>query len=382
MSGDWSTAEAGAAYARARELCERLGETSRMFRVLLGQSVFYQGRAELRRAYDIALQVDDLARRSEQPKLRLRAGWLSGATLYYLGALVPAHDHLVAALRFVEDDNSGSHERLNHRIDCLSIDAEVMWMLGFPDQAQKIGNEARGLARTLGRPWDLALALTHAHMLSWFSRDYDRAIEFADEGLEICSSKNFGWLENALAWSRENTRIFMGAEHDIEVLRRRFNAYHEGGTKLHLPVNYTFLAQCFGIRGRPDLGLDSINAAISAIETTEQRNWEAETWRVKGDLLLQQIEVHPVPTTERHEAELEAEGYFRKAIEVARRQQAKLFELRAVMSLARLLKHSAGLSDARSLLGDIYHRFTEGYDSVDLKQARALLTELPLPIDE
>jgi tetratricopeptide (TPR) repeat protein len=379
VSGDWSTAETGAAYERARELCERLGETSRMFRVLLGQSVFYQGRDELRRAYDIALQVNDLARRSDQPNLRLRAGWLLGSTLYYLGDLVPAHDHLVAVLRLDEDDNSRSHGRLNHRIDCLSFDAEVMWMLGFPDQAQKIGNEALALARTSGRPWDLALALTHAHMLSWFRRDYDQAIEFADEGLRFCTSKNFGFLVNALAWSRDNTRIFMGVEHDIEALRRKFTAYHQTGTKLHLPVNYTFLAQCFGILGRPDLGLDSIKAAISAIEATEQRNWEAETWRVKGDLLLQQVDAHQVPLTERRGVEPEAEGYIRKAIEIARRQRSKLFELRAVMSLARLLRRSARVSEGRSLLADIYHRFTEGYDSVDLKQARTLLAELPSP---
>lgn len=376
VSGDWSTAETGAAYARARELCERLNETSRMFRVLLGQSVFYQGRDELRRAYDIALQVNDLARRSDQPNLRLRAGWLLGATLYYLGDLVPAHDHLVAALRIGADDNSGSHGRVNPRIDCLSFDAEVMWMLGFPDQAQKIGNEALTLARTLGRPWDLALALTHAHMLSWFRRDYDQALEFADEGLKICASKNFGFLETALAWSRDNTRIFMGAEHDIEALRRKFTAYHEGGTILHLPVNYTFLAQCFGILGRPDLGLDSIEAAISTIETTEQRNWEAEAWRAKGDLLLQQVDAHPVPSTDKRGVELEAEGHIRKAVQIARRQHSKLFELRAVMSLARLLRRSAAHTEARSLLADIYQRFTEGYDSVDLNQARALLAEL------
>jgi len=170
----------------------------------------------------------------------------------------------------------------------------------------------------------------------------------------------------------------MGAEHDIEALHRKFTAYHEAGTRLHLPVNYTFLAQCFGILGRPDSGLDSIKAAISAIESTEQRNWEPETWRVKGDLVLQQLDVNSVPSTQRGQAEVEAEECYRKAIEIAQHQQSKLFELRAAMSLSRLLQHSGRINEARVLLSEVYNRFTEGFDSVDLKQARVLLEALSL----
>jgi class 3 adenylate cyclase/tetratricopeptide (TPR) repeat protein len=372
VSRDWSTGETGAAYERARELCERLRKTSRMFRILLGQAVFYQGRGEQLRAYDIALQVHDLARRSNDPDLLLRAGWLTGVTLYYLGDLVAAHDHLAEALRLGWDGSVESHGRQNARIDCLSVDAEVIWMLGYPDQSKKMGAEALALARASGRPYDLALALAHAHMLSFFRRDYEQAIKFAEEGLEFCASKNFGFLETALAWSRDNTRIFMGAEHDIEVPRRAFAAYHEVGTQLHLPVNYTFLAQCFGILGRPDLGLESIGAAIPAIESTGQRNWEPETWRVKGDLIMQQVAAGSVPFIEAREAE----GYIRKAIEVARYRQSKLFELRAVMSLARLLKHASKSTEARALLTGTYNWFTEGFDSPDLKQASLVLQEL------
>jgi class 3 adenylate cyclase/tetratricopeptide (TPR) repeat protein len=375
VSRNWSSAETGAAYERARELCERLGETSRMFRILLGQSVFYFGRGEQRRAHDIALQVHDLAGRSDKRDLRSRAGWLLGVTLYFQGGLVAAHDQLIEARRLSEDENRGSEGRQNQRIDILSNDAEVMWMLGYPDQSKKIGSEALALARRSRRPFELALALTHAHMLSFFRRDYAEAIGFADQGMELCVSKNFDFLETALAWSRDNARIFMGVEHDINVARREFTAYHEVGTKLHLPANYTFLAQCFGILGRPDLGLDSIEAAIPAIETTGQRNWEAETWRVKGDSIMQQAAARPLPLTE-GQAEVEAEGCIRKAIDIARRQQSKLFELRATMSLARLLKHSSRFAEALASLAEVYNWFTEGFDSVDLKQARALLEEL------
>jgi class 3 adenylate cyclase/tetratricopeptide (TPR) repeat protein len=376
VSRNWSTAEAGAAYERARELSERVGETSRMFRVLLGQAVFYHGRGEQRRAYDIARQMHDLARRSERPDLRLRTGWLMGVTLYYLGDLVAAHDHLGEALRLSEDDNIGAQGKLNTHADCLSVDAEVMWMLGYPDQSKKIGEAALAAGLKLTRPFDQALALAHAHMLTFFRRDYEQAVSFADQGLRLCASKNLGFLETALAWSRDNTRIFMGVEHDVEVARRAFAAYHEVGTKLHLPVNYTFLAQCFGILGHPDLGLESINAAIPAIETTQQRNWEPETWRVKGELTIQQAAARRLPLPESRQAEIEAEGYIRKAIEIAARQHSKLFELRAVMSLAQLLKNTSRIAEAHASLAEIYSWFTEGLDSADLIQARSLLEEL------
>jgi tetratricopeptide (TPR) repeat protein len=213
-------------------------------------------------------------------------------------------------------------------------------------------------------------------MLSSFRCDYESAIEFADEGIKLCAAKNFGFLETALGWSRDCARIRMGVERDIEVPRRALIAYNERGTNLHMPVNYMVLAQCFGILGRPDLGLASVNQALPLIERTSQRNWEAETWRVKGDLLLQQQGIHPAPAADSSAAESEAERYIHKAIEIARGQRSKLFELRAVMSLARLLKRLGRVSEAQATLTKVYDWFTEGFDFVDLKEARALLQEL------
>src|SRR5262249_32619299 len=120
VSRSWSAAETGAAYERARDLCERLGETSRIFRLLLGLSVFHQGRGELRRAHDLALQVYDLASRSDQPNLRLSANWVLGVTLYYLGELVGAREHLEQGIGFNDNESAGSQSRHNSRIDCLS----------------------------------------------------------------------------------------------------------------------------------------------------------------------------------------------------------------------------------------------------------------------
>jgi tetratricopeptide (TPR) repeat protein len=376
VSRSWSATETGAAYERARDLCERLGETSRMFQMLLGLAVFHQGRGELRRAHEIALQLHDLASRSDRPLLNVRANWVLGVTLYYLGELAAAHESLRAAVGFSDKDSGSLQGRHNSRIDCLSVDAEVTWMLGFPDQSQTIAAEALILARKLERPYDLALALAHAHMLSFFRRDYEQAIDFADEGLRLCATKNFGFLEIAIAWSRHCTRIHMATEQDIEVPRQALAAYNELGTNLHMPVNYMFLARCFGIVGRPELGLASLNQAFPLIETTSQRSWEPETWRVKGDLIMQQLALHSGPAAEMREAESDAQECFRKAVEIARRQKSKLFELRATMSLARLLAKQHRRDEASRVLAEIYSRFTEGFDTADLKEAKALLDEL------
>jgi class 3 adenylate cyclase/tetratricopeptide (TPR) repeat protein len=376
VSRNWSAAETGAAYERTRQLCERLGETSRIFRVLLGLSVFHQGRGELQRAYEIALQVHDLASRPNQRSLKLSANWVLGVTLYYLGELVGAHEHLAEGVAFGDSEDGASKGRHNARIDCLSVDAEVMWMLGYPDRSRTIGAEAVALAKKFGRPYDLALALTHAHMLSFFRGDYEEAIGFADEGLKLCATKNFGFLETALAWSRDCTRIHMGAEHDIEIPRRALAAYNEFGTNLHMPVNYMFLARCFGNLGRPDLGLASIERAFPLIEITSQRNWEPETWRVQGDLILQRFILHPGRAAERSQAETEAEECTRNAIEIARRQKSKLFELRATVSLARLLRDTKRRDEARTMLSETYGWFTEGFATADLREAKALLDQL------
>jgi predicted ATPase len=214
-------------------------------------------------------------------------------------------------------------------------------------------------------------------MLCLFRLDYTQAIEFADEGVNLAAAKNFGFLETALIWSRNCTRVLMGAERDVEVVRKALAAYNEPGTNLHMPVNQMMLARCFGSLGRADLGLASVNRAFVLIDATEQRNWEAETWRVKGDLILQQL----VPDGRAAEAsgigKSEAEACICKAIEITRRQQSKLFELRALMSLVRLLKGSGRLNEALAMLSEVYHWFSEGFDSVDLRQARNMLDELP-----
>jgi len=336
------------------------------------------GRAEHRVAHGFAVQMLDLAKRDGRQEWLLSASARMGAVLYHLGDLRRAHEYLSEALSYPSTPEGAPRQTM--RIDALSVDGEALWMLGYADLSRERRKEALTLAKGSTVPTDLALALTHAHMLSFFSRDFEAAIEYANQGLKVCAEKKFEFLETSLAWSRNNVRIFMGLDDDIEKLKKAFVTYHEIGTNLHLAANCMFLARCCGILQRPDLGLEMIDESIAATEKTEQRTWEAETWRVKGELTLQNAVHSRVFNEGLRAAKSEAEQHIRKAIEIARRQGAKIFELRAIVSLVRLLSRSEQGRTVGAMLAEAYGWFTEGMDTPDLKEAKALLDELSSPL--
>ena len=336
------------------------------------------GRGEHRIAHDFAMQMLDLAKRDGRPEWLLGASVQMGTMLFHLGDLRRAHEYLSEALSYPITPEGTA--RLTMRIDALSVAGEALWMLGYADRARERCKESLALAKNSKVPTDLALALTHAHMLSFFSRDFDAAVEYANQGLRICAEKKFEFMETSLTWSRNILRVFMGLDDDIEKLKKAFVTYHEIGTNLYLAANCMFLARCCAILQRPDLGLEMIDESIAATEKTEQRTWEAETWRVKGELTLQNAVHSRVFNEGLRAAKTEAEQHIRKAIDIARRQGARIFELRAIVSLVRLLSRSEQGRTVGEMLSEAYGWFTEGLDTPDLKEAKALLDELSSPL--
>jgi predicted ATPase len=154
-------------------------------------------------------------------------------------------------------------------------------------------------------------------------------------------------------------------------MRESIVAYQSRGSWFYLPGTLRFLAEAQAKAGHPEEGLTTLAEALALVEQTDERHWEAELYRLKGELLLMQG----------NEAEAEAslhqaESCFQHAIEVARRQQAKSWELRATVSLCRLWRKQDRVDEARQMLAEIYGWFTEGFDTPDLQEARALLNEL------
>lgn len=161
----------------------------------------------------------------------------------------------------------------------------------------------------------------------------------------------------------------------IDQVRKAFDAYFASEAKLYRPTNCTVLAECCGVLGQPEFGLAMIDEAVSCMTETNERMTEVETWRVKGELAVQ-LAAQSVRTGKHLDSQEEAEACFRRAIETARGQKAKIWELRATVSLARLLERSERKSEAQKVLAEIHGWFSEGSETPDLQQARSLLEAL------
>ena len=173
-------------------------------------------------------------------------------------------------------------------------------------------------------------------------------------------------------------------EEGIAQIRQGLAAYRATGAELWRSRHLALLAEAYGKAEQAEEGLTALAEALDAVDRTGERMYEAELYRLKGQLTLQKFQVsgstfqvtNPQSLTPNPQAEAEAEACFHKAIEIARRQQAKSLELRAVMSLSRLWQQQGKREEARQMLAEVYGWFTEGFDTADLKEAKALLEEL------
>src|SRR5229473_2727869 len=346
-----SAPEVEITYSRARELCRRVGESPQLFSVLLGLIRFYLMRGEPQTALELGAQLLTLAQKQD-PRLLPRAHLMQGQTLYALGECAQAREQLEQGI--------------------AAYDALILWMLGHPDQASKMSHRALALAHELPHPYNLAMALTWASQLHHLRREEQLTQERAEKVVNLAAEQQFPhWL----AWGT----IFLGwaqvrqghAEDEIGRMRRGLETWRAtaAGT---LPMMLTPLADAQEAVGQTTEGLNTVAEALAAVEKTGERLFEAELYRIKGQLSLQ---AKQVKASEGKSIE-EAESCFLKAIEIARRQQAKSLELRASTSLSRLWQQRGQKQQAQRLLAEIYGWFTEGFDTSDLKEAKALLEEL------
>jgi predicted ATPase/class 3 adenylate cyclase len=358
------------AYARARELCQQVGETPQLFPVLYGLFRFYMVRAELQATRELAEQIFSLAKRAEDPALLLEAHRVMGQTMFWLGENAPARAHLEQGMALYDPQKHRSHAFVYGQdpgVACQSFSAMPIWVLGYPDQALHGINEALTLAQELTHPFSLAYALQLAAVVYQFRREAEETQERAEELIALSTEQGFPmWLAYGTimrGWAL--TAQGQGAEGIVQV-RQGLAAHRATGAELHRPHFLALLAEAHGKLGQPEEGLTVLAEALAIVENTGERNWEAELHRCKGELLLMQEGQKVRP----------AEECFRQALDTARRQQAKSLELRAAMSLSRLWQQQGKQEEAKQLLAEIFDWFSEGFDTADLKDAKALLMEL------
>jgi predicted ATPase len=362
--------EVEAAYGRARELGQELGKMSQLCRVVGGLSIFWYVRSEYQRARRLAEEALSLAQQTEDPLLVLLGHWYLGFILFSLGEYTTARVHLEQVIAFYDPDQ---HHRSLVSLrgsdpgpSAMAYAACCLWCLGYPEQALKRSQEALALARELSHPFSLADVLCYAGCLfDGMRRDAPALKDHAEEFMRLSNARSLaGWMTDATCFRGEALIKLGQLREGMAQLRESVAAKRTTGSRCQLSRILGSLAEAQAKAGYPEEGLATLAEALARVEETDERYCEAELHRLRAELLLMQGD------------EAEAEASFHKAIEVARRQQAKSWELRATTSLARLWQQQGRIDKAREVLAEIYNWFTEGSDMPDLKEANALLEEL------
>jgi predicted ATPase len=362
--------EAGRVYARARALCQQLGDTPQLFLVLRGLYAFHLLRAELQTARDLGEQFLNLAQRQHDTPYLVMAHQTLGTVLFWLGELAPARAQLEQGIARYQPQQHGAVAftyGLDHGVGSHCYAAWVLWSLGYPDQALQRSHAALTLARDGAHPYTLALALNWTATLRMLLRQGQATQEWAEATISHTSEHGFAlylaFSTTLRGWAL--ARQGQGGE-GIGQIHHGLAAYRATGAVLAQPWHLALLAEAYQHAGQTEAGLAALAEALTTVHNTGERVYEAELYRLQGELLL----------TLASEPHAEAEACFQQALDVARSQEAKALELRAAMSLSRLWQQQGKRQEAHDLLAPIYGWFTEGFDTADLQEAQVLLEAL------
>ncbi len=364
------------ALTRARELCQQVGETSDLFFTLLSLLFIHLFRAEFFEARKFAEQVLPLAQSTQISHLLMYAHWGMGETLLWTGEFGSARVQVEQGIALYETQQYRPEEQpgsINPLVPCFFNVAFALWMQGYPDQALKSMQEALRVARELAQPFSLAVTLNFTAGLHHLRRDVEATREAAEQLITLSTEQGFPDRIAIGKFYRGWALTMQGQEEEgLATMRQGWAEWRAAGAKVTYTSRLASLAEGYGRLGQPEEGLPLLTEALELVNTTGERYYEAELYRLYGELTLQQ-QSH----VECHGSNLEeAEAHFLKAIAIARHQQAKSWELRATMSLTRLWQGQGKQAEAHNMLSSLYNWFTEGFDTKDLQEAKALLEEL------
>jgi class 3 adenylate cyclase/predicted ATPase len=360
--------EVAQTYAHARALCQQVGETPELVPVLFGLWRYYVARSQLHTARELGETLLRQAQQAHDPALAVVAHFALGVTWWWFGALPAARQHLEHGIaRYTPDQRHTPVFRIgpDPGVGCRVYAAVTLWILGYPEQALVHLHDALALAHALSHSFSLAWVWGCAAWCYQFRRDVLFVHKQAEATIALATEQGFPlWV--ALGTILRGWALAMQGqgEEGLAQVRQGIAAWRATGAALGVPYLCTVLAEVYAHLGHPADGLQALAEAHTLVEQHEERWCEAEVHRLRGVLLLQQ------PGTP------QAEAWLQQALDVARRQGAKSLELRAAMSLTRLWQHQGKRAEAYELLAPVYHWFTEGFDTADLKDAKALLEEL------
>jgi predicted ATPase/class 3 adenylate cyclase/DNA-binding winged helix-turn-helix (wHTH) protein len=360
-------------YSRARELCQQTEETIQLFPVQWGLWTCYIVQAKQQLAREVGTQLLSLSQHVQDSTFLLEAHLSLAGSLHDLGEFTPARNHWDHSLAYYDRQQHRSHIMhfgMDLGVFSRALMSHTLWHLGYPDQALTRSHEALALAEEHAHPFSQAIALAYAVMLHQFRHEQHTVYEHADTALALCAEQGFAyylvWGTIMQGWS---LMVQGQREAGIEQMRQGLAALRSTGAKRALPYYLALLAEGYGAVGQTDEGLCVLAEAFAEVATTAERRWEAELYRLQGELLLR-------AEGRRRKVEGTPEACFRQALAVARQQQAKALELRAAVSLSRFWQQQGKRDAARQLLAEIYGWFSEGFDTRDLQEAKVLLEHL------
>jgi class 3 adenylate cyclase/predicted ATPase len=357
-------------YTRARELSQQVRESPQLLQALVGLRHFYQVRGDFHTAREVGEQAVALAARVQAPELVAEAHYSLGHTLFSLGAFATARAHfehgVASAMHLpqrVATFASVIHPEVSNRV----LLASSLGYLGYVDQALTQIQQGRAVAQELMHPPSLEVALSHTARVHVLRREAPQAHTHSAAALAIAEEQMFAQRVGGSAVVRGWALSRQGqAEEGIPQIQQGIAAYRATGANAWCHYWLALLVEASIAAGQIAQGLTAVTEALTLVEQNGECFHEAELHRLQGELLLQQ----PSPAIP------QVLACFHHALEVARRQEAKLLELRATMSLARLWQRQGKRDEAHKMLAPIYGWFTEGFDTADLQEAKALLDAL------
>ena len=356
-----------AAYTRAQELCQQVGNTTQLFTVLRGLWLVHLVRGTLQTAYALGEQLLQLTQRTQDTTLLLEAHRALGTSLFLHGEFASAWTHLEQGSRLydvVRHRDLAIHYGQDSGASCLGYAAWTLWMQGYAQQSLRYIHDALTLAQQLKHPYSQGFALTFAAWLAQWRREPQAVLHHATASMALAHEHRFplllahgmilqGWARITHAQQAEG----------LEQIHQGLAAYQATGTGLARSYLLTLLAEALWKVGQLDAALAALAEAATLAAQQGEYWWKAEICRLQGELLLQ-----------REAADVaQVEALLQQARHIAHHQQARSLELRATMSLCRLWQQQGKEVRARYVLKDIYAWFTEGFDTTDLVEAAALL---------
>ncbi|MCW3054414.1 MAG: 6-hydroxy-D-nicotine oxidase, partial [Chthonomonadales bacterium] len=368
ISRGWATPEEEQVIHRAMVLSAKVGDVDQRIRTLFGVQALYLVQAQYEKVERAYAQVDKLYLQAQRTPPPFAEMFLAGAKLH-MGQMIEARalfETIVA-----ERDNRHIQDLLeaqgsNYLVHGLAWNSHVLWCLGYPQSALNSAQEAVAFTREFAHPFNQALAITYLAMLQTWQADTETLLTHAEEACALAREHRAPYYHAVasilLCFAQAEQQP--GTE-NLERLRGAIHDFLETGARVRLPIFYCLLAQACHKAEQWVEGLEALEQALAASVQNNERWWDAEIHRLRGELMWAQG-ADPV----------DIEAAFQRALEISQAQQARSLELRAATSLARLWQTHSRTPEAKQLLSQIYLTFTEGFDTPDLRTAQALIAQL------